>query len=134
MTKGRHYEWGSVSVENESHCDFSRLREMLLFTNMLDLIEVTQNKHYQIYRAQRLEQIGFRDEEGLVNSENGTKSRNIIDVYNFKKNELKEEIQNKELEIKEEFVRKVKDKEIELREREKEVKLASTENFSKFFQ
>jgi septin family protein len=146
LTRGRHYEWGTVSVENESHCDFLKLKEMLLSTNMLDLIELTHTKHYQLYRANRLNEIGFRDEDDLENdyvpTNNGnqstsslsTKSSNslqshtqitrpktIQDVYNMKRADLNEEIQRREIEIKEEFVKKVKEKEHELREAEKEV-------------
>ena len=121
ITKGRHYEWGTVSVENESHCDFTKLREMLIATNMVDLIDVTHSKHYQIYRAQRLKEIGFRDDVECLNENGKMRPRNIVEVYSLKRSELTEEIQRKELEIKEEFVKRVKDKEIELREKEREV-------------
>ena len=32
--RARQYPWGTVLVENENHCDFVKLREMLLRTNM----------------------------------------------------------------------------------------------------
>lgn len=127
FTKGRHYEWGTVSVENESHCDFIKLRDMILSTNMIDLIELTHTKHYQLYRAQRLKEIGFKDggnKELNVQGEDGAaenKGRNIFEVYNIKKSELNDLVQRREFEIKEDFVRKVKNKEMELRESEKEV-------------
>lgn len=127
FTKGRHYEWGTVSVENESHCDFIKLRDMILSTNMIDLIELTHTKHYQLYRAQRLREMGFQDggsEELNAQGEDGApqnKGRNIFEVYNIKKNELNDLVQRREFEIKEDFVRKVKNKEMELRESEKEV-------------
>ena len=127
MTKGRHYEWGTVSVENESHCDFVKLREMLLSTNMIDLIELTHTKHYQLYRAHRLREMGFRDEDDLEQSFSDSvsikspRSRSILDLYHLRRTELNDEIQRKEFDIKEEFVQKVKDKELELRETEKEV-------------
>lgn len=44
-------------VENESHCDFVKLREMLIRTNMEDLREKTHEKHYELYRKMRLEQV-----------------------------------------------------------------------------
>ena len=128
LTKGRHYEWGTVSVENESHCDFVKLREMLLSTNMIDLIELTHTKHYQLYRAHRLKEMGFRDEDDLEQttisdsvSIKSTRSRSILDIYHLRRTELSDEIQRQEFDIKEEFVQKVKDKELELRETEKEV-------------
>lgn len=131
LTKGRRYEWGTVSVENESHCDFIKFRDMLLSTNMWDIIELTHSKHYQLYRAQRLKEIGFKDEhienshQNIDISFNKTqKSKNVFDIYNIKRTELNEEIQQREFEIKEDFVRKVKEKEFELRENEKEVWIA----------
>lgn len=48
-------------VENENHCDFVKLREMLLRINMEDLRETTQTKHYEVYRRTRLEEMGFGD-------------------------------------------------------------------------
>jgi len=48
------------TVENESHCDFVKLREMLIRTNMEDLREKTHEKHYELYRKMRLEQVKFK--------------------------------------------------------------------------
>ena len=39
--RAREYAWGVVEVENEAHCDFVKLREMLIRTNMEDLRERT---------------------------------------------------------------------------------------------
>ena len=52
-TRGRQYPWGIVEIENPSHCDFIKLRTMLI-TYMQDLKEVTQDFHYENFRAQRL--------------------------------------------------------------------------------
>ncbi|XP_078679628.1 septin-2B-like isoform X5 [Branchiostoma floridae x Branchiostoma belcheri] len=48
--RGRLYPWGVVEVENPEHCDFIKLRTMLI-THMQDLQEVTQDVHYENYRA-----------------------------------------------------------------------------------
>ncbi|XP_066841335.1 septin-10 isoform X7 [Anser cygnoides] len=61
MVKARQYPWGIVQVENENHCDFVKLREMLICTNMEDLREQTHARHYELYRRCRLEEMGFRD-------------------------------------------------------------------------
>ncbi|KAI6078656.1 Septin-10 isoform X1 [Aix galericulata] len=61
MVKARQYPWGIVQVENENHCDFVKLREMLICTNMEDLREQTHARHYERYRRCRLEEMGFRD-------------------------------------------------------------------------
>lgn len=59
----------SHSVENENHCDFVKLREMLLRTNMQDLIEKTHERHYELYRKVKMEEKGFKDgEDRLVGS------------------------------------------------------------------
>ncbi|RNA37900.1 septin-8 isoform X5 [Brachionus plicatilis] len=119
VSKGRQYEWGTVSIENEMHCDFVKLRESLLSTNLFDLIELTHIKHYQMYRANRLREIGFFDD--LEADTDQGDFRTIKDVYIAKKSELDEVIQRNEIQIKEEFVKKVKAKEQEIKEIEKEL-------------
>jgi len=52
--RGRLYPWGVVEVENPEHCDFLKLRTMLI-THMQDLQEVTHDLHYENFRAQRLQ-------------------------------------------------------------------------------
>uniref|UniRef100_A0A8C0PE91 Septin 10 n=1 Tax=Canis lupus familiaris TaxID=9615 RepID=A0A8C0PE91_CANLF len=61
MVKARQYPWGVVQVENENHCDFVKLREMLICTNMEDLREQTHMRHYELYRRCKLEEMGFTD-------------------------------------------------------------------------
>uniref|UniRef100_A0A3Q3IQ07 Septin n=1 Tax=Monopterus albus TaxID=43700 RepID=A0A3Q3IQ07_MONAL len=50
--RGRLYPWGIVEVENLAHCDFLKLRNMLVRTHMQDLKDVTREIHYETYRAQ----------------------------------------------------------------------------------
>lgn len=52
---GRRYPWGVVEIENDNHCDFRKLRSLLLRTNLLDLILTTEELHYETYRRLRLE-------------------------------------------------------------------------------
>lgn len=79
--RARQYPWGTVQgktfnihvcyriyienlsllVDNEAHCDFVKLREMLIRTNMEDMREKTHTRHYELYRQKRLEQMGFTD-------------------------------------------------------------------------
>ncbi|EHB18807.1 Septin-10 [Heterocephalus glaber] len=61
MVKARQYPWGIVQVENENHCDFVKLREMLICMNMEDLREQTHTRHYELYRRCKLEEMGFTD-------------------------------------------------------------------------
>jgi cell division control protein 12 len=44
-----------LSVENENHCDFRKLRSCLIRTHMLDLISTTEEIHYENYRQQQME-------------------------------------------------------------------------------
>lgn len=52
--RGRIYPWGVVDIENPAHCDFTMLRNMLIRTHMQDLKDVTQDTHYENYRAKKL--------------------------------------------------------------------------------
>jgi hypothetical protein len=42
-------------VENEDHCDFKKLRSLLIRTYMLDLITSTEETHYESYRLAQME-------------------------------------------------------------------------------
>ncbi|XP_066302286.1 septin-5-like isoform X1 [Branchiostoma lanceolatum] len=55
--RGRVYPWGVVEVENQDHCDFVKLRNMLVRTHMQDLKDVTRDVHYENYRAQTLQRM-----------------------------------------------------------------------------
>uniref|UniRef100_A0A0K0D0M4 Septin-type G domain-containing protein n=1 Tax=Angiostrongylus cantonensis TaxID=6313 RepID=A0A0K0D0M4_ANGCA len=52
--RARRYPWGIVEVENEQHCDFVKLREALIRTNVDALRERTHNVLYENYRRDRL--------------------------------------------------------------------------------
>lgn len=57
--------WGSTpptpcsfpTVENQAHCDFVKLRNMLIRTHMHDLKDVTCDVHYENYRAHCIQQM-----------------------------------------------------------------------------
>lgn len=55
VVKGREYLWGVAEVENEAHCDFRKLRSLLIRTYMLDLISTTEELHYENYRQAQME-------------------------------------------------------------------------------
>ncbi|XP_043942623.1 septin-4-like [Protopterus annectens] len=55
--RGRIYPWGMVEVDNPTHCDFTKLRNMLIQTHMQDLKDVTQEIHYENYRAQCIQSL-----------------------------------------------------------------------------
>ncbi|KAJ0003062.1 hypothetical protein NQD34_008211 [Periophthalmus magnuspinnatus] len=115
MVKARLYPWGSVQVENENHCDFVKLREMLLRVNMEDLREQTHARHYELYRRCKLEEMGFKD------SDPNSTSFSLQETYEAKRKEFLLELQRKEEEMRQMFVNKVKETEAELKEKEKEL-------------
>jgi cell division control protein 12 len=61
MVKGRQYSWGVAEVENEAHCDFLKLRNLLIRSHMLDLITTTEDLHYENYRQTQMETRKFGD-------------------------------------------------------------------------
>lgn len=44
-----------LTVENEAHCDFKKLRSLLIRTHMLDLISTSEELHYENYRQAQME-------------------------------------------------------------------------------
>lgn len=44
-----------VTVENEEHCDFKKLRSLVIRTHMLDLISTSEDSHYENYRQAQME-------------------------------------------------------------------------------
>ncbi|XP_016343484.1 septin-5-like [Sinocyclocheilus anshuiensis] len=46
-----------MTLENQSHCDFVKLRNMLIRTHMHDLKDITCDVHYENYRAQCIQQM-----------------------------------------------------------------------------
>nr|XP_057919859.1 septin-8-A-like isoform X3 [Doryrhamphus excisus]XP_057919860.1 septin-8-A-like isoform X3 [Doryrhamphus excisus]XP_057919861.1 septin-8-A-like isoform X3 [Doryrhamphus excisus]XP_057919862.1 septin-8-A-like isoform X3 [Doryrhamphus excisus]XP_057919863.1 septin-8-A-like isoform X3 [Doryrhamphus excisus]XP_057919864.1 septin-8-A-like isoform X3 [Doryrhamphus excisus]XP_057919865.1 septin-8-A-like isoform X3 [Doryrhamphus excisus]XP_057919866.1 septin-8-A-like isoform X3 [Doryrhamphus exci len=113
--KARLYPWGSVQVENENHCDFVKLREMLLRVNMEDLREQTHTRHYELYRRCKLEEMGFKD------ADPNSQSFSLQETYETKRKEFLRDLQHKEEEMRQMFVNKVKETEAELKEKEKEL-------------
>ncbi|XP_072000608.1 septin-5 isoform X2 [Engystomops pustulosus] len=76
--RGRLYPWGIVEVENQAHCDFVKLRNMLIRTHMHDLKDVTCDVHYENYRAQCIQQM-TRHEDVLNTAESKLTQDNRIE-------------------------------------------------------
>ena len=56
--RGRRYPWGVIEVDNEEHCDFIKLKQMLIRTNMEELKEMTNDTLYETYRSEKLTGLG----------------------------------------------------------------------------
>nr|XP_033783240.1 septin-8 isoform X4 [Geotrypetes seraphini] len=115
LVRARQYPWGVVQVENESHCDFMKLREMLIRVNMEDLREQTHSRHYELYRRCKLEEMGFKD------TDPDNQPFSLQETYEAKRKEFLGELQRKEEEMRQMFVSKVKETESELKEKEREL-------------
>ncbi|XP_063303479.1 septin-8 isoform X1 [Pelobates fuscus] len=115
LVRARQYPWGVVQVENESHCDFIKLREMLLRVNMEDLREQTHTRHYELYRRCKLEEMGFKD------TDPDSQPFSLQETYEAKRKEFLGDLQRKEEEMRQMFVNKVKETEAELKEKEREL-------------
>ncbi|KAM9583619.1 septin-14 isoform 2-T2 [Trichechus inunguis] len=115
MVRGRQYPWGVLQVENENHCDFVKLRDMLLCTNTEDLKEQTHTRHYEHYRCHRLKKMGFTD----VGPDNQPVS--FQEIYEAKRQEFYEQCQKEEEQLKQRFMQRVKEKEAAFKEAEKEL-------------
>eukprot|EP01135_Chromosphaera_perkinsii_P009504 Nk52_evm1s1772 gene=Nk52_evmTU1s1772 len=64
LVLGRKTKWGFVEVENDEHCEFLELRDLVIRTHLHDLLEVTRCIHYENYRKERLlKEIGVRKSE-----------------------------------------------------------------------
>ncbi|KAL7983842.1 hypothetical protein Chor_000718 [Crotalus horridus] len=129
VIKARQYPWGIVQVENENHCDFVKLREMLICTNMEDLREQTHMRHYELYRRCKLEEMGFRDtgpENKPVRVPDSKKTsyrESLQETYEAKRHEFLGELERKQEEMRQMFVQRVKEKEALLKEAERELQM-----------
>ena len=56
--RGRSYPWGVIEVDNEDHCDFVKLRQMLIRTFMEELREHTNTSLYENWRSEKLVNMG----------------------------------------------------------------------------
>ncbi|XP_030329707.1 septin-10 isoform X5 [Strigops habroptila] len=114
MVRVRQYPWGIVQVANENHCDFVKLREMLICTNMEDLREQTHARHYELYRRCRLEEMVFRDIGP------GHEPVSPQEAYEAERSEFYLELQRKE-ELRQQFVQRKGEKAAMLKEEEQQL-------------
>ncbi|XP_023511333.2 septin-14 isoform X1 [Equus caballus] len=115
VVRGRQYPWGVLQVENENHCDFVKLRDILLSTNMEDLKQQTHTWHYENYRCCKLQEMGFSD----VGPNNQPVS--FQEIYEAKRQEFSDQCQREEEALKLKFMQLVKEKEATFKEAEKEL-------------
>lgn len=65
LVRGRSYPWGIVEVDNELHCDFVKLRQLLIRNSMEELKEITNKKLYENYRLEKLSKMGIKQDDSV---------------------------------------------------------------------
>ncbi|KAJ3232259.1 hypothetical protein HDU81_003090 [Chytriomyces hyalinus] len=73
--RGRQYLWGVAEVENEAHCDFKKLRNLLIRTHMHDLITSTHEHHYETHRVAKLTASGRSDDDPALQARRGFEAK-----------------------------------------------------------
>ncbi|KAJ1369923.1 hypothetical protein KIN20_031530 [Parelaphostrongylus tenuis] len=116
--RARRYPWGIVEVENEQHCDFVKLREALIRTNVDALREKTHNILYENYRRDRLRGMHMGD---------GDTGPKMVEKFNLKQKEYNDEFACREVKIREDFQKNLEVKEAELRQQEESLNVRSRE-------
>jgi len=113
--RGRQLPWGVVEVDNEEHCDFVKLRQMLIRTHMEELKENTNNVLYENYRSEKLHSMGVQQDSSVFKEVNPA-------VKQEEERSLHEQkLQKMEMEMKMVFQQKVQEKESKLRQSEEEL-------------
>lgn len=113
--RGRQYPWGVIEVDNEEHCDFVKLRQMLIRTHMEELKEHTNNALYENYRSEKLTQMGVAQDPSVFKEVNPAVKQEEERTLHEQK------LQKMESEMKMVFQQKVAEKESKLKQSEEEL-------------
>jgi septin 3/9/12 len=54
IVKGRKKKWGTINIEDPLHCEFVHLRNFLIRSHLMSLIEATNYLHYENFRSKQL--------------------------------------------------------------------------------
>lgn len=65
IVRGRQYPWGIIEVDNESHCDFIKLRQLLIRNFMEELKDTTSKVIYERYRTEKLIRMGVEQDDDV---------------------------------------------------------------------
>ncbi|KIR35322.1 septin ring protein [Cryptococcus deuterogattii MMRL2647] len=115
QVRGRSYPWGVIEVDNEDHCDFVKLRQMLVRTHMEELREHTNDVLYENYRTEKLRAMGVQQDESVFKETNpAAKQAEERALHEAK-------LAKMEAEMKIVFQQKVQEKEQKLKQSEEEL-------------
>jgi septin 7 len=113
--RGRSYPWGVIEVDNEEHCDFVKLRQMLVRTNMEELREHTNAVLYENWRSDKLLGMGVAQDSSVFKEINpAAKLAEERALHEAKLSKM-------EAEMKMVFQQKVQEKEAKLKQSEEEL-------------
>ncbi|KIM29142.1 hypothetical protein M408DRAFT_47559, partial [Serendipita vermifera MAFF 305830] len=113
--RGRAYPWGVIEVDNEDHCDFVKLRQMLIRTNMEELREHTNDVLYENWRSEKLTSMGVVQDHSVFKEVNpAVKLAEDRALHEAK-------LAKMEAEMKMVFQQKVAEKEAKLKQSEEEL-------------
>ncbi|PWN54147.1 putative cell division control protein CDC3 [Violaceomyces palustris] len=113
--RGRSYPWGVIEVDNEEHCDFVKLRQMLIRTHMEELKEHTNDVLYEKYRSEKLLAMGVAQDHSVFKEVNpAAKMAEERALHEAK-------LRKMENEMKLVFQQKVAEKEAKLKQSEEEL-------------
>jgi len=113
--RGRVYPWGIIEVDNEEHCDFVKLRQMLVRTYMEELRERTDGVLYENWRTSKLVGLGVEQDMTVFKEVNPA-------VRMAEERALHEQkLAKMESEMKSVFLQKVQEKETKLKQSEEEL-------------
>ncbi|KAI9831786.1 MAG: hypothetical protein M1819_004683 [Sarea resinae] len=113
--RGRQYPWGIIEVDNEEHCDFVKLRQMLIRTHMEELKEHTNNALYENYRSDKLTAMGVAQDPSVFKEVNPAVKQEEERTLHEQK------LAKMEAEMKMVFQQKVQEKESKLKQSEEEL-------------
>ncbi|KAJ2984780.1 hypothetical protein NUW58_g5879 [Xylaria curta] len=115
QVRGRRYPWGIIEVDNEEHCDFVKLRQMLIRTHMEELKEHTNNNLYENYRTDKLTAMGVAQDPSVFKEVNPAVKQEEERALHEQK------LAKMEAEMKLVFQQKVSEKESKLKQSEEEL-------------
>lgn len=113
--RGRQFPWGIVKVDDEEHCDFVKLRQMLIRTHMEELKENTNNTLYENYRTDKLIAMGVSQDPSVFKEVNPAVKQEEERALHEQK------LAKMEAEMKMVFQQKVAEKESKLKQSEEEL-------------
>ncbi|TDL28506.1 cell division control/GTP binding protein [Rickenella mellea] len=115
QVRGRAYPWGVIEVDNEDHCDFVKLRQMLIRTYMEELREHTNSVLYENWRSGKLLGMGIAQDPSVFQEINpAVRSQEERTLHEAK-------LAKMEAEMKLVFQQKVQEKESKLKQSEEEL-------------